>query len=58
MTRTTKTGVMMVTTGIAFMGTQPATSLHRRSATKDIAETTVTYATSSAPEMHVAKLKT
>jgi hypothetical protein len=51
------TGVIMVTTENVFMETRPAASLHVRSAADDIARTTVTYTTSSAPEMHTAKLK-
>jgi hypothetical protein len=57
MTRRTETGVMMMTTGKVFLGTRPVASLHRRSMAEDTTETTVTYATSSAIEMHAAKLK-
>jgi hypothetical protein len=49
---------MMMTTGRVLVGTQPAASLHRRSATDDTTETTVTYATSCPVEMHAARLKT
>jgi hypothetical protein len=49
---------MMMTTGRVLVGTQPAASLHRRSATDDTTETTVTYVTSSPVEMHAARLKT
>jgi hypothetical protein len=52
-----QTGVMMMITGRAFMGTRPAASFHGRSATEDTTETTVTYATSFAPEMHAAESK-
>jgi hypothetical protein len=39
------------------MRTQPATSLHRRSTAEEAIETTMTYVTSSAPEMQAAELK-
>jgi hypothetical protein len=58
MTRRTGTGVTMMTTGRVLVGTWPVASLHRRSAIEDTTETTVTYVTSSATEMHVAELKT
>jgi hypothetical protein len=48
---------MMMTIRKAFVGTRPKASLHRRSVVEDATETTVTYATSSAPEMHVDELK-
>jgi hypothetical protein len=57
MTRRTETGVMMMTTRKAFVGTRPAASLHRRSTVEDASETTATYATSSAAEMHMTELK-
>jgi hypothetical protein len=57
MTRRTETRVTMMTTGRAFMGTQPAASLHERSAAEDTTETTVTYVMSSVPKMHVVELK-
>jgi hypothetical protein len=47
----------MMTTRKAFVGTRPAASLHWRSVAKDATGITVTYATSSASEMHVAELK-
>jgi hypothetical protein len=43
----------MMTTGFVPMGTRPTSSLHQRG----LVETTVTYATSSAAEMHAARLK-
>jgi hypothetical protein len=48
---------MTVTTGRVLVGTRPVASLHTRSMTEDIAETTAIYMASSVPEMHVAKLK-
>jgi hypothetical protein len=57
MTRRTETGVMMMTTGKAFMGTRPAASLHWRSVAENAIETTLTYVTSSMIEMHAAELK-
>jgi hypothetical protein len=47
----------MMTVGKAFVGTQPAASLHERSAAKDATETTMTYAKSTVPEMHTAESK-
>jgi hypothetical protein len=58
MTRRTKIGVMMMTTRIVLVGTQPTASLHRRSVAEDAIETTVTYTMSSVTEMHVAGMKT
>jgi archaellum biogenesis protein FlaJ (TadC family) len=58
MTRRTETGVMMMATERVLVGTQPAASLHWRSTAEDATETTVTYAMSSATEMHVVVLKT
>jgi hypothetical protein len=57
MTRRMETGVMMVTTRRAFVGTRPVASLHKRSTAEDAAETTMIYATSSALEMHAAESK-
>jgi hypothetical protein len=57
MTKMTEIGVMMMTTGKAFMVTRPVASLHGRSATEDATETIATYVTSSVPEMHVAESK-
>jgi hypothetical protein len=57
MTRRTETRVMMVTTGGAFVGTQPVASHHGRSTVEDAVETTTIYLTSSTPEMHVVKSK-
>jgi hypothetical protein len=57
MTRRTETRVMMMTTGKAFMGTRLAASLHERSTAEDATETTMTYVTSSAPEMHAVESK-
>jgi hypothetical protein len=57
MTRRTEIGVMMVTTGKAFMATRPAASLHGRSVAKDATKTTMTNVTSSMPKMHLAGLK-
>jgi hypothetical protein len=57
MTRRTETRVTMMTTERAFMGTQPAASLHERSAAEDTIETTVTYSLSSVPKMHMVELK-
>jgi hypothetical protein len=47
----------MITTGKAVVGTRLAASLHWRSVAEDATGITVTYATSSASEMHVAELK-
>jgi hypothetical protein len=58
MTKRTETGDTMMTTRKAFRGTQPAASLHRRSAAEDAIETTTTYVTSSTTEIHAADLKT
>jgi hypothetical protein len=57
MTRRTETGVMMMTTGKAFVLTWKGASLHGRSMAKDATETTVTYMMSSAPEMQTAEFK-
>jgi hypothetical protein len=57
MSRRTETGVMMMTTGKAFIRTRPIASLHERRAAEDAIETTVTYATSFTAEMHAAELK-
>jgi hypothetical protein len=57
MTRRMNTGVMMVTTGRAFVGTQPAASLHGGSVAEDVVETTTIYVMSSAPKMHAAESK-
>jgi hypothetical protein len=52
MTRRTENRAMIITTGKAFMGTRPATSLHQRCAAEDAIETNVTSVTSSVLEMH------
>jgi hypothetical protein len=57
MTRRTECGVMMVTTGRGFVGTQPAASLHGRNMAEDAVETTMAYVMSSVPEMHAAGSK-
>jgi hypothetical protein len=57
MTKMMETGVMMMTTGKAFVVIRLAASLHRRSVTEDATETITTYVTSSVPEMHVAESK-
>jgi hypothetical protein len=57
MTRRMETGVMMVTTGRAFVGYRLAASLHGRSAVEDAAETTVIHMTSFTAEMHAAEEK-
>jgi hypothetical protein len=54
----TETRVTMMTTSRVLVGTQIAASLHRRSMAEDTIETTATYMTSSATEMHVAESKT
>jgi hypothetical protein len=57
MTKRTKTEVMMMTTGKASMGIQPAASFHGRSMAEDTIETTVTCVMKSMPEMHTAESK-
>jgi hypothetical protein len=61
-TRSTTTkmesGVMSLTTGRVPAGTQAAASLHQRSAAVGVIGTTATCVTSSAAEMHAARLKT
>jgi hypothetical protein len=57
MTRRTETGVMMMTTEKAFVGTRPTLSLHRRSMAEDTTEATMTYMMSPTPEMHAAESK-
>jgi hypothetical protein len=57
MTRRTETGVMMMTTEKAFLGTHLAASLHKRSAAEDVTEATMTFAMSSTAEMHATELK-
>jgi hypothetical protein len=54
MTRRTRTGVMRTTIGVVPTRTQPAASLHGRSAIEGMVETTATYATSSVVVMHMA----
>jgi hypothetical protein len=46
-----------MSSALEIVGTRPVASLHRRSVVKDIADTTVSYATSSVPKMHKAELK-
>jgi hypothetical protein len=57
MTKRTETGVMMVTTARAFVGTRPAESLHGGTIAEDAAKPIVICVTSSTPEMHAAELK-
>jgi hypothetical protein len=57
MTRRMETGDTMMTTGKASRRTWLAASLHMRSAAEDATESTVTYVTSSVPEMHVTESK-
>jgi hypothetical protein len=57
MTRRAETGVMMMTTRKAFVQTLLVASLHGRSTAEDTIEASMTYVMSSAPNMHVAKLK-
>jgi hypothetical protein len=57
MTKRMETGVMMMTTGKAFVGTRPAASLHERSVAEDITETIATFTASSVVEMHAAEVK-
>jgi hypothetical protein len=57
-TAKTESGITSLTTGKVPVGTQPAASLHQRSAAEGVIGMTVICVTSSTAEMHVAGLKT